>query len=179
MCPVRRSLRGPQGRLFVSIAGEARTRRLDQQLPAAMTLVPRMDVQAHDVPDAPRIVVGVLGRSELAEPDDILILDQHHDAAASPCPQLAVLGPVAPSGFRDPLAGQRIGYQADVGVGPCLGVDPRQRGRIPRCGRPCLHGGHIRTDHNGTISFSAGSGRRADLAVLWPRPAGREVPFGR
>ena len=111
-----------------------------------------MDVQAHDVPDALRVVVGILGRPELAEPDDLPIFDQHHDAAPGPGPQLAVLGPVARSGCRDPLVGHCIGYLTDVGVLPRLGVDPRQRSRISGRGDPYLHGGHLRTDHSRRIA---------------------------
>ena len=100
MCSVGRSRPGVHSVASAYPSPARRAQGDDQQLPAAETLMPRMNVQAHDVTGPLWVVVGILGRSELAKPGDTLIADQRHDAASGPGPHLAVLGPVAGGGSR-------------------------------------------------------------------------------
>ena len=135
-------LRRPQGEAFGTSGGKPGARRLEEQPAASSSLVPRVHVQPHDVPDALRIVVGVLGGPELAEPDHLLILDQHQDATAQSSTQRGMTHPIAVSRSCDSLVGHRLWHVTDVRVLPCLRVDPRQRGGIRRCCIPYPHCGH-------------------------------------
>ncbi len=75
-------LDGPERDALETKVAQSTARRIEQQAAAAPTLMRRNDVQPHDVPDPPRVVVGVLRWSELAEPDDLAALDQYKDSAA-------------------------------------------------------------------------------------------------
>jgi hypothetical protein len=75
-------LGGPKRDALEAKLAQPTTSRIKQPAPAAPTLVRWNDVEPHDVSNPPRFVVGVLRRSELAEPDDATVLDQYKDFAA-------------------------------------------------------------------------------------------------
>ncbi len=96
------SLQGPQRDVLATTGGKASAGRLQQEPTASSALMRRMHVQPHDVPDASRIVIGVLSRAVLAEADDFAIFDHHQHPTPQPEAQIGMLRPVAVPRPRDP-----------------------------------------------------------------------------